>query len=54
MRTEYVEAVLAVVDLVPRGTAVAYGDVAELLGPGGDGPAEAGYEGEDAGVEEKV
>lgn len=35
MRTEYVEAVLAVVVLVPRGAAVAYGDVAELLGAGG-------------------
>ena len=35
MRTEYVEAVLAVVELVPAGTAVAYGDVAELLGSGG-------------------
>jgi alkylated DNA nucleotide flippase Atl1 len=35
MRTEFVEAVLAVVELVPRGTAVAYGDVAELLGSGG-------------------
>jgi len=35
MRTEYVEAVLAAVELVPRGTAVAYGDVAEMLGSGG-------------------
>ena len=35
MRIEYVEAVLAFVDLVPAGTAVAYGDVAELLGAGG-------------------
>ena len=35
MRTEFVEAVLAVVELVPWGTAVAYGDVAELLGSGG-------------------
>jgi alkylated DNA nucleotide flippase Atl1 len=35
MRTEFVEAVLAVVELVPRGTAIAYGDVAELLGSGG-------------------
>ncbi|MFP5368458.1 MAG: MGMT family protein [Actinomycetes bacterium] len=35
MRIEYVEAVLAIVDLVPAGTAVAYGDVAELLGAGG-------------------
>ncbi len=32
---EYVTAVLAVVDLVPPGTAVSYGDVAELLGAGG-------------------
>jgi alkylated DNA nucleotide flippase Atl1 len=32
---EYVKAVLAVVDLVPSGSAVAYGDVAELLGAGG-------------------
>ena len=35
MRTEYVEAVLALVELVPPGAAVAYGDVAELLGSGG-------------------
>lgn len=35
MRTEYVEAVLALVELVPAGSAVAYGDVAELLGSGG-------------------
>ncbi|KNH13383.1 cysteine methyltransferase [Arthrobacter sp. ZBG10] len=35
MRIEYVEAVLAVVQLVPAGSAVAYGDVAELLGAGG-------------------
>jgi alkylated DNA nucleotide flippase Atl1 len=35
MRTEFVEAVLAVVELVPRGAVVAYGDVAELLGSGG-------------------
>ncbi|MET4093412.1 MGMT family protein [Arthrobacter sp. UYCu712] len=35
MRMEYVGAVLEVVALVPAGTAVAYGDVAELLGSGG-------------------
>lgn len=35
MRTEYVEAVLSVVQLVPPGSAVAYGDIAELLGSGG-------------------
>ena len=35
MRIEYVEAVLAVVELVPAASAVAYGDVAELLGSGG-------------------
>lgn len=35
MRMEYVTAVLAVVDLIPPGTAVSYGDVAELLGAGG-------------------
>src|SRR6478736_3257974 len=35
MRNEYVQAVLAVVRLVPAGAAVAYGDVAELLGSGG-------------------
>ncbi|WP_077490028.1 MGMT family protein [Sinomonas mesophila] len=35
MREEYVEAVLAVVDLVPAGSVLAYGDVAELLGAGG-------------------
>ncbi|PRB44420.1 cysteine methyltransferase [Arthrobacter sp. MYb23] len=35
MQMEYVTAVLAVVDLVPSGSAVSYGDVAELLGAGG-------------------
>jgi alkylated DNA nucleotide flippase Atl1 len=35
MRMEYVEAVLDLVALIPAGTAVAYGDVAELLGSGG-------------------
>jgi alkylated DNA nucleotide flippase Atl1 len=35
MRMEYVEAVLAIVGLVPPGSAVSYGDVAELLGSGG-------------------
>ncbi|WP_461187217.1 MGMT family protein [Arthrobacter sp. Z4-13] len=35
MRIEYVEAVLAIVRLVPAGSAVSYGDVAELLGSGG-------------------
>jgi alkylated DNA nucleotide flippase Atl1 len=35
MRNEYVQAVLAIVRLVPAGSAVAYGDVAELLGSGG-------------------
>lgn len=35
MRTEYVEAVLDLVALIPAGAAVAYGDVAELLGSGG-------------------
>ncbi len=35
MRIEYVEAVLALVRLVPAGSAVSYGDVAELLGTGG-------------------
>ncbi|MBT8162462.1 MULTISPECIES: MGMT family protein [Arthrobacter] len=35
MRTEFVTAVLAVVDLMPPGVAVAYGDIAELLGSGG-------------------
>ncbi|MHC6593268.1 MGMT family protein [Arthrobacter sp. C152] len=35
MRIEYVEAVLAIVELVPAGSAVSYGDVAELLGSGG-------------------
>jgi alkylated DNA nucleotide flippase Atl1 len=35
MRIEYVEAVLELVALIPAGTAVAYGDVAELLGSGG-------------------
>lgn len=32
---EFVEAVLAVVRLVPAGSAVSYGDIAELLGSGG-------------------
>ncbi|UVJ38381.1 MGMT family protein [Arthrobacter sp. CJ23] len=35
MRMEYVTAVLALVDLIPPGAAVSYGDVAELLGAGG-------------------
>ncbi|MFP5311834.1 MAG: MGMT family protein [Actinomycetes bacterium] len=35
MRNEYVQAVLAVVRLVPAGSTVSYGDVAELLGSGG-------------------
>lgn len=35
MRKEYVQAVLAVVRLVSPGSAVSYGDVAELLGSGG-------------------
>lgn len=35
MRMDYVEAVLEVVALIPAGTAVAYSDVAELLGSGG-------------------
>lgn len=35
MRIDYVEAVLAVVRLVPAGSAVSYGDVSELLGSGG-------------------
>ncbi|WP_445153853.1 MGMT family protein [Arthrobacter sp. Hor0625] len=35
MRTEYVEAVLELAAMVPPGTAVAYGDVSELLGAGG-------------------
>ncbi|XAS63181.1 MGMT family protein [Pseudarthrobacter sp. So.54] len=35
MKLAYVEAVLDVVALVPAGAAVAYGDVAELLGTGG-------------------
>lgn len=35
MRTEYVEAVIALVELVPAGRVLAYGDVAELLGSGG-------------------
>ena len=35
MRSDYVEAVLAVIDMVPAGSAVSYGDVAELLDTGG-------------------
>lgn len=41
MRTEYVEAVLALVELVPAGSVLAYGDVSELLGSGG--PRQVGY-----------
>lgn len=41
MRNEYVQAVLAVVRLVPAGATVSYGDVAELLGSGG--PRQVGY-----------
>jgi alkylated DNA nucleotide flippase Atl1 len=35
MRMEYVEAVLELVASIPAGAAVAYGDIAELLGSGG-------------------
>lgn len=35
MRVEYVEAVLELAALIPPGTVLAYGDVAELLGSGG-------------------
>lgn len=35
MRTEYVEAVLALARLIPPGRVLAYGDLAELLGVGG-------------------
>lgn len=35
MRAEYTEAVLELAALIPAGTALAYGDVAELLGVGG-------------------
>jgi alkylated DNA nucleotide flippase Atl1 len=35
MRIEYVHAVLAIVRMVPAGSAVSYGDIAELLGYGG-------------------
>src|SRR5215207_5077698 len=35
MRTQFVDAVLALVDLIPPGAAVTYGDIAELLGSGG-------------------
>ncbi|MDQ0768505.1 alkylated DNA nucleotide flippase Atl1 [Pseudarthrobacter defluvii] len=41
MRNEYVQAVLAIVRMVPAGSAVAYGDVAELLGSGG--PRQVGF-----------
>jgi alkylated DNA nucleotide flippase Atl1 len=41
MRTEYVEAVLALVEMVPAGSVLAYGDVSELLGSGG--PRQVGY-----------
>ncbi len=35
MQEEYVDAVLELVDLIPPGRVLAYGDVAELLGSGG-------------------
>jgi alkylated DNA nucleotide flippase Atl1 len=35
MRDEFVEAVLSIVELVPPGCVLSYGDVAELLGAGG-------------------
>lgn len=35
MRSEYVEAVLELVRMIPPGSAVSYGDIAELLGTGG-------------------
>lgn len=35
MRVEYVEAVLEVVDRIPAGSVLSYGDVADLLGAGG-------------------
>ncbi len=35
MQEEYVDAVLELVDLIPAGRVLAYGDVAELLGSGG-------------------
>lgn len=41
MRSGYVEAVLELVVLVPPGKALAYGDVAELLGTGG--PRQVGH-----------
>lgn len=35
MRVEYVEAVLEVVERIPAGAVLSYGDVADLLGAGG-------------------
>jgi alkylated DNA nucleotide flippase Atl1 len=35
MRVEYIEAVLEVVELIPSGSVLAYGDIAEILGAGG-------------------
>jgi alkylated DNA nucleotide flippase Atl1 len=35
MRVEYVEAVLEVVERIPAGSVLTYGDVADLLGAGG-------------------
>lgn len=35
MRKKYVEAVLALVGMIPSGSALSYGDIAELLGAGG-------------------
>lgn len=35
MQAEYADAVLSVVDLIPPGKVLSYGDIAELLGAGG-------------------
>lgn len=35
MRKAYIDAVLALADLIPAGRVLAYGDIAELLGAGG-------------------
>ncbi|SEB85450.1 MGMT family protein [Arthrobacter woluwensis] len=35
MRQEYIDAVRRIVAMVPRGTAVAYSDISDLLGQGG-------------------
>ncbi|MEP6651465.1 MAG: MGMT family protein [Lapillicoccus sp.] len=41
VRAEYVESVLAIVELIPSGRAITYGAIAELVGRGG--PRQVGW-----------